>query len=437
MDMTGMHIAENKTGLPAAEPSRERLSHPYVALGAVTVIYTINLLDRQIVNVLAEPIKRDMGLSDTQIGMLAGLVFAVFYTTLGLPLAMLADRVSRVKIIAACCATWSLFTALCGMSANLLQLSLARMGVAIGEAGATPPSYSLIADYFAASKRAMALAIFALASPIASMTGALLAGTIGAAYGWRTALLVASIPGAICAIGFLLLVREPRRGRLDDPAKQNRDPLPLRRFIVEFVRTPLLFRTTVAGAVASFVIYASSTWIPPFLMRERGMTLAQIGAFYGVAVGLSIAAGQLTGGFLGERLARRRSRAALASMSAVAYLVGFPFFVGGILVPSWGVGLPLLLTAGAAAIVYIGPAAALIQEGAAPNQRSLASAIYIFVVNVIGLGLGPLYVGVVSDLTSDVPGIGGLEMAMLSLAPAYLLAAACFWWTAKAIRERA
>ncbi|CAN5359749.1 MFS transporter [soil metagenome] len=409
-----------------------RLSPPYMVLGALTAVYAANLLDRQIINVLAEPIKVDLGLSDTQVGLLSGLAFAVFYTTLGLPMAMLSDRANRVRIIAACCLTWSAFTALCGLGTNFVQLALARVGVAIGEAGGTPPSYSLIMDYFPAGKRAVALSVFTLGAPIGAMAGAFLAGTVGAAHGWRAAFLVASLPGVLFALGVLLLVREPLRGRLDTPTASSAPRVPLLPFVALYWRDPVLRCATIAGSLAAFAFYGSSAWLAPFLMREQGMSMAQIGIWYSLGVGLATATGQLSGGFLADRLSKRIS-GAMARIPACAFLVGFPFFVLGALAQSWPLALTALLVASAAGILYVGPTAVIIQEAASPQQRSLASAVYLFTANSVGLGLGPLFVGWVSDVTESRTPLGGLPLALLALSPVYILAALAFWVTAQAL----
>jgi predicted MFS family arabinose efflux permease len=419
-----MSLASSPAGVPEM-PSKA--SNPILALTILTVIFAINLMDRQIITVLAQSIKEDLDLSDTQLGLLTGTMFSVFYVTFGFPMAALADRRSRVKLIAACCATWSVFTAVCGLGTNFLQLALARIGVAIGEAGGAPASYSLLTDYFERDKRALAMTIVTLGSPIGVMAGAFIAGMVGSRYGWQTAFFVASVPGLILAATLLLVVREPQRGRLDAPSQRNFHTGSAWAFIRDYARNPYLLRATLGGCTATFLFTGLFSWLPPYMMRAKGMTLAEVGAYYSIALGVATIVGQLGGGLVATRLARVRQNA-LATVPAWGFLLSLPFFLGAMVAPQWPIALVLFAAALMCGLVYVGPTPALIQDAVPPNRRSLAAAIFVFSGNIIGLGLGPLYVGMISDFA----GADGLMVGLFALTPFFLLAAGLYFWAAAA-----
>ena len=406
---------------------------PALAFSIITSIYAINMLDRQIINVLAEPIKQDLGLNDTQMGMLSGLTFAIFYAALSLPIAMLADRQSRVRLISICCVVWSIFTALCAAATSFMHLALGRIGVAVGEAGGTPPSYSLIADLYGPAKRATALAIFTLGAPIGTAAGVLLGGTIGDAYGWRWAFVIASAPGFILAACLILFVREPKRGSLDASASAGPPPS-LAEFLRKFIRTPLLLRTTIAASIGSFIFFGCAAWLPAFLMRERGMSLGEVGVYYSFGMGLAMGTGQVLGGVLADRFAQRWPRA-IAIVPTVGFIVATPFFVIGLMEQTWQLALPIFLIAICGASLYGGAAGALIVQASHAAERSLATAVYLFFVNALGLGLAPLFIGIVSDATQSRHEFGGLMSGLLALVPFLFAAAALFWWVSRAINQ--
>ncbi|WP_371132643.1 spinster family MFS transporter, partial [Phenylobacterium sp.] len=287
------------------------------------MIYTFNFLDRQILSVLAEPIRKELHLSDTQLGMLTGLTFALFYTTFGIPLAWLADRVRRVWIIAVCCAVWSMFSAACGLATNFLQLALARMGVGVGEAGGNPASYSLISDYFPPERRGMALGLYQLGLPLGSTAGLAAGGWIAAEHGWRVAFFAVGAPGVFLALLLLLVVREPKRGEMDraghGPAADDPQPT-LLHSIAAFFGDPLLRSTAVATSCSAFILYGFLNWAPAFLMRVRGMELTDIALYYSLISGAGAVAGTLGGGVLVDRL-RRVSMRAYALTPALAFLL--------------------------------------------------------------------------------------------------------------------
>ena len=250
----------------------------WTALIVLGVVYMINFMDRQLFAVLQEDIRADLSLNDTQLALLGGTMFAVFYATLGLPLAWLADRTNRVRLIAACCVVWSAFTALSGMAAGFWQMALARIGVASGEAGGVAPSYAVISDYFPAGRRGLAIGLFSIGAPLGIAAGSALGALIAAALGWRWAFILLAMPGLVAALALVVLVREPKRGRLDaivEPVSVPR-PFDAARAILA---SPTLILLTLAAAATSFAGYGMYQWLPSFLMRSQGLVMAEIGQF--------------------------------------------------------------------------------------------------------------------------------------------------------------
>ncbi|MGH6910993.1 MAG: spinster family MFS transporter, partial [Phenylobacterium sp.] len=294
--------------VPAAPATK---GYRYLVVIVLAVVYTFNFMDRQIMSILQEPIRKELNLSDTQLGMLTGLAFALFYTTFGVLLAWAADRYKRTWIMAASCAVWSLFTALCGMATNFAQLALSRVVVGIGEAGGSPPSYSLISDYFPPKERGVGLAIYSLGVPIGSMVGAGVGGAIAAAHGWRIAFIAVGLPGLLLALVMLLLIREPKRGGLDPIAAgaTAHDPAPpMMSAIASFFANRTLVLVAISSGLSAFVGYAMLNWNPSFLMRVKGMSLAEVGAYYSLVLGITGMIGTFGSGWLVDKLSLRDRR---------------------------------------------------------------------------------------------------------------------------------
>lgn len=416
--------------------SRSKGAPPWMVLTILTAIYALNLMDRQLLPILAQAIKAEFALSDTQLGLLSGIVFAAFYMTVAIPIAKLADRANRVRIVAAACALWSLFTAISGASINALMLVLARIGVGIGEAGGAAPSYSLISDYFPPQRRGLAMAVFNLGFPIGIGCGIAIAGSIAAVHGWRTAFYVAAAPGLVMSILLLVLVREPTRGRLDGAASSPQPSVPLMTGILQYLRTPVLLRTTVATSLTSFVFLGLLVWAPTYLIRVRGMDLGEVGKYYSVTNAISMALGLWLGGYLAQVLVRRGGERMYALVSMGGVLVAAPTLVIALLADAWPVALGLLMLPTLFGLLYLGPATALVQNASAPDQRSLFSAIYMFCGNIVGQGGGPLFVGLVSDALTPSLGQQGLTVALILLAPVYLMAAGAYYWTSRVLGSR-
>jgi len=395
----------------------------YLVVGLLAVVYTFNFMDRQILATLTEPIRKELGFSDTQMGLLGGLSFALFYTTFGIPVAWLCDRRRRVTIMAAACAIWSLATAGCGLAKTFLQMAVLRMTVGIGEAGGSPPSYSLISDYFPPKERGVGLAIYSLGVPLGSMLGTALGASVAADYGWRTAFFVVGLPGVVLALLMLLVIREPKRGGLDpliDGASHAPAP-PAFEVIGAFFANRTLLCVAISSALSAFVGYALLNWNVPMLMRIKGMSLKEVSHYYSVVLGLTGVVGTFSAGWLADKLSQK-DRRWYAWISALAFCVTLFALAGIILAPTWQTTLIFIGFGALAANMYLAPALAVVQNAVPPGHRTMAGAILLFVLNLVGLGGGPTYVGFVSDKMKAAAGAHSLLYGYGALYPFVVLA---------------
>lgn len=390
-------------------PAAESVRYRWTVLVMLTVVYTFNFIDRQILVILQEPIKADLGLSDAQLGLLTGFSFALVYVTAGIPIAWLADRANRRNIVAASLAFWSLMTALSGLVQNYGQLLAARLGVGVGEAGGSPPSHSMISDYFPPSSRGTALSFYSMGIYIGVLFGFAAGGWIAENFGWRNAFFVIGIPGILYALVVLWVIKEPKRGQYDlagVPAQSS-----LSETLAGLKRRPTFWYLSVGCAFTAFISYGNGNFMPSFLMRNHGMSLAEVGAILGLISGLSGATGTFLGGFLADRLATRDMR----------WYVWIPI-LGGLssMIPAYytlfGENTTLIVAAmipsQILSALYLGPCIATCHNLVSPGMRAMASAILYFVLNLIGLGLGPLTVGILSDLFAEPFGENNLRYAM-------------------------
>jgi MFS family permease len=365
------------------------------ALGLLLAIYTFNFIDRTITNVVAEPIKRELGLADWQIGLMGGLAFAVFYTTLCLPIARIAERRSRATIITLCLAAWSAMTAVCGLSQNFGQLLAARVGVGVGEAGCTPAAQSLISDRFPPEKRAMALSVFVLGAPLGSLLGALAGGWIAQHYGWRNAFLVVGLPGLGLAVLTRLTLGEPARGTFDPPVDMSAAPTFGEALAAMLANRAM--RHLLAGAcIAAFGLYGVQAFAIPFFIRSLGVSLVQAAGAFGLATAAAGMAGMMLGAYFATRRGAKDKRY-LAFVPAIGLCLAAPLnsvaFLQTHLAP-----LAVLFLVGATFNAFnMGPTYAIINNEVDPRARATSVAILMFCMNLVGLGLGPLAVGALSD----------------------------------------
>ena len=406
------------------------------ALIMLTVVYTTNYVDRQILSILLQPIKMELHLSDTQLGFLGGIAFAIFYATLGIPIAMWADRSNRRNIIALALTIFAGMTAVCAFVQSFTQLALARIFVGVGEAGSSPPSHSMIADMYPPEKRGAALGVFSLGVNIGILIGFLTGGWVAQWYGWRTAFLTVGFPGLLVAAIVRLTLREPPRGHADGIADTADAPGVLAVF--RFLWGQRSFRHISFGAALfAFVGYGAVVWLPAFLSRSFHMAPGAIGTSLALIIGISGGLGTYIGGRLGDRLGKRDVRWNLWA-TAIVWIGVVPFQVwlytsldsgtsaclytyvaaGG--QPACGLSqdalkaLAIFIVPAFAGAYYLAPGLAMTQALVTLRMRSVASAILLFILNIIGLGLGPQSVGILSDQLAPHFGAESLRYALLA-----------------------
>jgi len=408
------------------------LGYTRYVLGMLMVVCVVNFVDRQILAILAPSIREDLGLSDTQIGALSGVAFGIFYATLGIPIARLADRYSRVNIISICLAFWSLMTALSGLAQNFLHLLIARIGLGIGEAGSAPPSHSLIADYFAPEKRATAIGIYALGIPIGSLLGNFAGGWINEFFGWRNAFFLVGVPGIILAIILKLTVSEPPRGYSEKcPAPVNRVPF------ADVIRTMWGFRSfrfiALGTGAQAFVAFGSIAWMPSFLVRAHDMSIGEVGTALGVIIGLFGGAGTLLSGFIGDKLGARDVRWYML-VPAWAFLISVPTGAAVFLADDLWMVLAIYTLPTFLVNLNIGPTFAMAQTLAPLAMRAAASALLLFIASIIGLVFGPTTIGILSDVLQATWQMNDIESLRWSLLLCNLVYLASFFFYFRASR---
>ncbi len=410
------------TATTAAAAPKAESRYRYVVAVLLALVYTFNFMDRQIIGTLTESIRKDLGFSDTQMGLLGGLTFAVFYTTFGLPVAWLCDRFKRIWIMAAACTTWSIFTASCGLASTFPQLAFARMMVGVGEAGGSPPSYSLISDYYPPKDRGTGLAIYSLGVPAGTMLGVALGAGVAATYGWRAAFFAVGLPGVVLALLMLLIIREPKRGGLDpvaDGASHAAAP-PATEVIKAFLTNRTLLLTAISAGLSAFVGYAMLNWNAAMLIRVKGMTLKEVSAYYALVVGLTGLIGTFASGWMADKLSVL-DRRWYSRIPAIAFTVSLPALAGLVWAPTWPIALLFLAVPALLNNMYLAPALAVVQNAVPPGQRTMAGAILLFILNLIGLGGGPLYLGRISDLAKPHYGNQSLMVGYAALAPVIVI----------------
>lgn len=414
-------------GVNAAADGFGTAAYRSYVLGALLIVYIFNFIDRTIVNILTEPIKRSFGLEDWQMGLLGGPAFAVLYTFLGIPVARLAERYNRVVIIAVAVALWSLFTALCGFAASFLMLFLFRIGVSIGEAGCTPPAQSLIADYFKPSRRATAVSIYALGVPLggmlASIFGGQLAGLDGAAFGewiaaaglgwmfgdldwsqvegWRVAFVVVGLPGLLLSVIVWRSVKEPPRGYTDPAALQGLARTSFADTLKVLMKKPAYRQVVMGATVASFVGYGIGQFTTSFLIRTHKLSIQDASLLFGIILGVMAAIGVFASGWLADKLSRSHPNA-LSWLPAVGMGASVPLYAFGFLADSLWLAMPALMVAAMIHYFYLGPMYAVSGGVVDSRMRATAVAITLFVVNLLGYGLGPLLIGILSTFLKTV-----------------------------------
>ncbi|WP_157219349.1 spinster family MFS transporter [Flavisphingomonas formosensis] len=425
------------------------------ALFVLLLTYMMSYIDRTALGVLQEPIKRELALSDWQLGLLSGPVFAVLYALMSLPIARLAERYSRSRLIALCLFFWSLMTMVCGLCQSYAQLLVARIGVSIGEAGGNPASHSLIADLFPPSRRGRAISVYTFGVPVGAFLGAALSGWLAAQWGWRAAFLILGPAGFLLVLAVLRLIPNVPRGRFDE-APADPDP-PDVWTVLRTLGASAVFRRFAGGAALVVLVgYGAAAFVAPFLIRVHRLDLGEVGLISGLINGAAAGAGTLFGGFAADHFAQR-DRRHYGWMPAVTMAIAAPCFTAGFLVGQLWLATALLMLGTACLYTYIAPTFAQVHAIAGPRMRATAAAVLFLIINLIGLGLGPPIIGSVSDyvaansfdgaaparfaaLCKDMADSGcheaaaaGITAGMLSLCPLLPVSALLFWLAGKAV----
>jgi predicted MFS family arabinose efflux permease len=403
------------------------------ALGVLVVVYTFNFIDRQILSILLEPIKQDLGLSDSALGMLTGFAFALFYATLGIPIARFADRSNRRNLIAWALAIWSAMTAVSGLAQNFWHLLLARIGVGVGEAGCSPPAHSMLADYFPKENRATALGIYSLGIPFGILFGFIAGGWLNEFFGWRVAFFIVGVPGLLLAILVRFTLREPPRGMAEGRVADEEQPTIMETF--HFLWSKRSFRhMAVGGGLTAFVGYGVITWVPSFLIRSYGMNTGDVGTYLGLILGIPGGIGIALGGYLADRYGARDTRWYLWIVS-VALIASTPLFFGVYLSNTAFASLMFLILPILLGNFYQATTFSQTQGLVSLRMRSVAAAVLLFILNMIGLGAGPQAVGILSDVLQPSYGDESLRYALLMLSTVQIWAAYHYYQAGKSLKE--
>ncbi|MGD9660401.1 MAG: spinster family MFS transporter [Porticoccaceae bacterium] len=426
-------VVNSKT---ACSDPYEKKGYRYYVLGVLTMTYMFNFVDRQILSILQEPIKNELQLSDTQLGLLTGFAFAVFYIVLGLPIARWADQGIRRNIVAYALGLWSLMTAVCGMAQNFVHLLLARMGVGVGEAGCSPPSHSMISDIFPIRERATALATYNSGVNIGMLVGFLLGGWIHEFFGWRVALLAVGLPGVILALVIRYTVAEPVRDPVPRNTDQSAEKHPSFKETLLLLWSRKTFRYMVmAGSLSSYSAYCLFSWMPSFLMRSYDLGTGLVGTWLSISIGIGGAIGTFAIGYIADRFGSRDARW-YPWVVALVFGLSLPFVVFMLLSDSSSHSLLLFIFPAAILASYLAPLITVTHSLVKVRMRAVSSAVVLLMVNLIGLGLGPVMVGALSDYMVPVFGVESLRYALLILvSTALTLAVMCYALSARHIRE--
>ncbi len=412
----------------------EPVSNRYLnyVLVLLTMIYVFNFADRQILVILQESIKNEFQLSDTELGLLSGFIFAIFYVVLGIPIAQYADRGNRRNIVAGALGLWSIMTAISGYAGNFLQLLLARMGVAVGLAGESPSAHAMISDYFPKEKRSAAFSFYSTGLYIGILIAFLMGGYLNQHYGWRRAFFVMGIPGIIFSLLFFVTVKEPKKGATDVRESTSGKTYSLRTALKLLFSNKIILYLTIGTAQHLFCIYALLNWTPSFLSRLHGMKSMDIGISLALIFGVGGAIGTYVRRLLTDRLGKRDKRYYLR-VPAYSVLISILFTTGALFFQNNFLTLFCLGVSAFLQSIYLGPFIAIAHSLVPASMRALSSAILLFMLNLFGLGFGPLVVGIISDLLKPSLGIESLRWALTIILLLSVGSAALFFAAARKI----
>jgi MFS family permease len=397
-------VTTAESHVSTAQAAAFKVSEGYrkYVLWLLFTVYVFNFVDRSLLTILLQPIKEEFKFSDTDMGLLGGLAFALLYCTLGIPIARWADKANRVFIISMSLFAWSVSTVFTGFARNFTQLLLGRVAVGIGEAGCSPPAYSLLSDYFEPKRRSTALAIYSTGISGGVFLGLLLGGQVAKVYGWRAAFFVCGLPGILLAILVRLTVREPPRGYSDPVPLTAAEPPPVRIVLSKLWSKPAFRHLSLAAALQAFVGYGVASFNSAFLMRTYGMTVAQVGGWMALVAVAGGSTGTYFGGWLADRLSeRKQDRRWQLWVPGTAALAALPLGLIVYIVPIKEVSVWTMIPALAIASMYLGPTYSITHGLVGARERALAGALLLFIINLIGLGMGPLVVGILSDVLKN------------------------------------
>ena len=421
--MTDSTSATESANNPYASPKAA-----YYALGILTIVYSINFIDRQLLSILQESIKADLMLSDAQLGLLTGFAFALFYTFAGLPIASLADRSNRRNIVAISLTIWSGMTAISGLAQNYWQLLAARVGVGIGEAGGSPPSHSMISDIFPPEKRASAIGFYSTGISIGILFGFLFGGWLNEFFGWRVAFFVVGIPGVLLALVLYLTVPEPVRGLAENKASSGDNPSMMTVFKVLLSRRSFLFMA-LGAAMNAFAGYSTANWVASFMIRTHQMPTGELGTWLALIIGVGGAIGVFGGGVIADKLGKTDKRWYMW-VAACACVISIPLQISTFWVDDPYTALMCMVIPSVLSNAYLGATIASVHGMVGLKMRAVSSALLFFILNMIGLGMGPTTVGLVSDLLVDQHGVDSLRYAMMYIIPTAMFMSGVFYLVA-------
>lgn len=407
----------------------------WITLGMLCFVYVLNFLSRQLPAILAKPIQDSLHVSDSELGLIGGLYFALFYCFISIPVGWVADRTNRVRVLAAACAIWSAATMCCGLAVSYPQFVLAFMTVGFGEAGGVPPSYSIICDYFPPGRRGTALGLFNVGPAIGATLAIAFGASIAAAFSWRHAFLSLGAFGVLTAVGIPFLVREPQRGGLDRTLdNKSMGKAGFWQTLAMFFSRPSLLFAGLASGATQMVTYGLSNFVVLFLMREKGMTLKQVAVYYALVVFIGMGGGMLVSGRVIDRFTKV-SKQAYALIPATTLALAFPLYLCFVRAPSWQISLLFLAGTIFLNFFFLSSAVTLVQEEVRPDQRVMSGALLLLVMNFIGLGFGPTFVGAASDFFHSTHPDHSLQMAFYALTPFYFIAIGLFLNLARILRN--